>query len=69
MKKYLVFFCPRFYPRGGFEDFIGTFDSIEECRDCIQNHPELYMFEYISAHIVDSETLKIIWTDYGDENI
>lgn len=30
MKRYLLFYGPQYYPLGGWKDFAGSFDSIEE---------------------------------------
>lgn len=30
MKKYVVFACPFYYPRGGMDDVAGSFDTLEE---------------------------------------
>jgi hypothetical protein len=32
MKQYLVFVFDQFYPLGGWDDFVGSYDSIEEAR-------------------------------------
>ena len=55
MKRFLVFCCETYYPKGGMDDFIGDFDTIE---DAIS---ELYsVYDNISysgyGHIYDTET-------------
>lgn len=52
MKKYLLFAGDYYYPAGGFNDFIGSFDSIDEAKQAYAN------CDWV--HIVDSETEKII---------
>lgn len=32
MKRYLLFAGDIYYPGGGWDDFIGSFDTIEECQ-------------------------------------
>jgi hypothetical protein len=50
MKRYLLFAFDKYYPKGGWEDFIGSFDTIEECK-------QLSMIErfYDEYQIIDSE--------------
>lgn len=48
LKRYLVFEFEQYYPAGGWNDFVGSFDTLEEARkksdwDC---------------QIIDSETSK-----------
>lgn len=56
MKRFLLFGGLIYYPSGGWGDFCGSFDSIEEAEDVFsENSCEWY-------HIVDSETLGIVRT-------
>ena len=32
MKRYWLFVYSQYYPRGGMEDFVDSFDSVEECK-------------------------------------
>lgn len=32
MKRYLLFAGDDYYPGGGWDDFMGSFDTIEECQ-------------------------------------
>jgi menaquinone-dependent protoporphyrinogen IX oxidase len=51
MKRYLLFAGEDYYPRGGWSDFIGDFDTIDEAKN--------YKIEYIDwIQIVDLETGK-----------
>ena len=55
--KYLLFAGEDFYPEGGFDDFINTFDSIEDAKEFVDaNRGEDYKW----AHIVDSKSFKIL---------
>jgi hypothetical protein len=51
MKKYLLFCFYINYPGGGWNDYVGQYETIEEAMKNIQ--AEFY-------HIVDIETMKII---------
>jgi len=37
MKRYLVFCGENYYPYGGMEDFIGDYDTIEECQSILKS--------------------------------
>jgi hypothetical protein len=51
VKRYLLFCVECYYPSGGWQDFVGLFDSLEEAK------------EHLSwdQRIVDSQTGEIIW--------
>jgi hypothetical protein len=62
MKKYLLFYGNTFYPGGGFDDFIGEYDSIQECllalyenfkKEGIEDNPEYYK-EFRWSHAYDT---------------
>lgn len=55
MKKYILFYGDSYYPLGGWEDFGGTFDTVEKAKD--------YVLSIIVCdwwHIVDTETMEIV---------
>ena len=54
MKRYMLFAGQEFYPSGGWSDFIDSFDSIDEARDCSRSGP----FDWY--HIIDSTNLETI---------
>ena len=37
MKRYLVFCGENYYPYGGMEDFIGDYDTIDECQSILHS--------------------------------
>ena len=37
MKRYLLFAYSKHYPRGGFNDFVGDFDNLDELFSAIEN--------------------------------
>lgn len=62
MKRYLLFAGLKYYPYGGWEDYKGEFDSIDEAEKYVQKH-----FEDCNwFHIVDIETKTVVkdgWLD------
>jgi hypothetical protein len=76
MKRYLTFFGEHYYPSGGMDDLLNDFDTIEECKNAIDNrikegyNPDWYSIEehvqhqwkYSWAHIYDTETRKKVWS-------
>lgn len=56
MKQFLVFAGSNFYPNGGWSDYKGDFDSIENAlRYLVKSHSEWEWYQ-----IVNSETKEII---------
>lgn len=53
MKRYLLFVGDDYYPRGGFNDLRGVYDSIEDAQSY-----RFYEDEW--GHVVDMATLEII---------
>lgn len=43
MKRYLLFTGPNDYPKGGFEDFEGSFDTIDEALAAYQSNCDLWV--------------------------
>jgi len=50
MKRYLVFAYPVYYPGGGWSDFIGDFDSIEDALA----HADKSSYE--NREVIDTQT-------------
>lgn len=66
MKRYLVFAGSRYYPAGGWGDFISDFDSMQEAMAFIEpKYSPDYESEYDWYHIVDSYTGKIETSNGG----
>ena len=57
-KKYILFQCDAYYPMGGLGDITGSFDSIEEARDYMNENPSF------SNDIVDRDTWEIVEENY-----
>jgi len=54
MKRYLVFACDSYYPRGGWNDFAGTHDSLPEALICAANaHCDWW-------HVIDTQTMTVV---------
>ncbi len=51
MKRFLVFSGYDYYPCGGWDDFLGDFDSIGEARAAAAKEPPVYW-----THVVDLQS-------------
>lgn len=58
MKRYLLFTFGNYYPCGGFEDYISSFDTIEDAYQYWINIPEIDRDS--NCQIVDYTTLEIV---------
>ena len=56
-KRYLVFAFLKWEPNGGWDDFQGHFDSLEEAKNYSD---EFRLVPEYALHIVDSETREIV---------
>lgn len=57
MKQYLLFGFDQYYPSGGWNDFLDSFDSVEEATmDCHKYGDHEYY------QIVDSQTGDVVWS-------
>lgn len=81
MKRYLIFIGPVFYPGQGFDDFEGSFDTIDECIKKIkeldssmqeeseydENETEINKLcgPNYWGQIVDSQTSKVVMLFYS----
>lgn len=54
-KRYLLFFGNDYYPLGGWEDFYGAFNTIQEAKE---SNWDLKCLSW--GHIVDIETMEIV---------
>lgn len=68
MKRYLLFAGDTYYPRGGFRDLRGDYDTLEEARTAAEaGEPMIAESGFDWWHIFDTETKQVI--DQGGENI
>ena len=56
MKRYLLFAGEYYYPSGGWRDFWGAFDSVDDARKEL----DAQIGSYDWYHIVDTETMEQI---------
>lgn len=56
MKRYLVFAGSHYYPSGGWDDYKGSFDNLQECYRFLGLKPYLDWL-----HVVDSTTGDIVY--------
>lgn len=54
MKRFLVFAGSEYYPCGGWEDFVGDYDTVEEAMAADTSGPGPYRW----CHVVDTETME-----------
>ena len=71
MKRYWLFSWPNHEASGGMDDFINSFDSIDECKYEFENNvyyndkpASFTMFSNFSCHIWDSFDNKIVYISY-----
>lgn len=57
MKRFLLFAGDQYYPRGGWDDFIKDFDSLESAIEHVARRNVLRGW----IHIVDTESKSIVW--------
>lgn len=61
MQRFLLFGGRDYYPQGGFNDFIGSSSDLETAKHSAHTIPEKFgEFNGLWAHIVDTETSKIV---------
>lgn len=59
MKRYLLFCGDKYYPYGGWDDFRGAFDTLEEAREAAVPTRTIYGDpSHDWWHIVDTETMQ-----------
>lgn len=58
MKRYLTFSYSQFYPRGGWNDFRGSFDTLEESIEHLLGYNSDF------REVIDSETGEEVQIDW-----
>ena len=62
MKRFLLFGYDHYYPCGGWEDFIGDFDTLGEAKDGINVFRRLgYIRD--DYEVVDSDQKRVVWPE------
>jgi hypothetical protein len=57
MKRYWLFFWDTYYPSGGMNDFLGSFDSVEEAKNHLTREKDMVLAHY---EILDRDTMEIV---------
>lgn len=61
VKRYMLFAGERFYPSGGWDDFLGAFDSTEGARAHVAAlKPRLHIEDGDWFQIVDTEAMEVV---------
>lgn len=64
-KRYLAFYGKNYESMGGMDDFIGSADTVEECKQLIEKHNAgPIRIRYQWAHIWDTQEGKKVWEKY-----
>lgn len=67
--RYMLFSGPTYYPDGGFNDYRGSYESVEEAvAEITLRRDQTRMVDWF--HVVDKQTLEIVreWNDAFDSN-
>lgn len=56
MKKYLVFAGVTYYPSGGFDDYVGSSDSLQGAKD--MGEDDMWSNWW---HVVETESMKVVF--------
>ena len=68
MKRYLLFGYNQYYPRGGWYDLQGSFDTPQEAIKAAKTGESMVAeVGYDWWHIIDTETMSIVVTGHGDQ--
>lgn len=62
MKKYLMFAMNQYYPSGGWNDLVGSFDTLEEVQAQWEEYHNNKVYDF--AHVVDTHKCTIIGNFY-----
>lgn len=57
MKRFLLFVCEKYYPKGGWEDFSGSYDVLAVAIAYGEGRTDGELREF---HVVDSSTWEIV---------
>lgn len=67
MKKFLVFAGYAYYPAGGWDDFVGDADSLEEAKTLARDTVSKYETSKPWWHVADTEAKQVVLYHYQDE--
>lgn len=65
MKRYTVFYFNLYYPKGGMNDLIGSFDSVKEATDSLFEHHKVEnpfdeQWNDVVGYIYDIEKMEYV---------
>lgn len=60
MNQFLLFAGASYYASGGWDDFVDSFDNVEEARDYVEVAAKERPHDYDWHHIVDSNTGEMV---------
>ena len=55
MRKYIVFKFDHYYPNGGWNDFCGIFDTLQEARVSVSDYQHYQIVDSLSYAIVEEK--------------
>lgn len=64
-RRFMLFAGYHYYPSGGWQDFVGFFDTLDEARKAAAN-PETGYFA-TDYKVIDPEWIQIIDTETGND--
>lgn len=69
MRRYLAFAYETFFPAGGMDDLVGTYDDLDDAKERLKK-VSYGGFEdsHGNGHIFDTHTQKIVFTYHNDPN-
>ena len=62
--KYIIFSGDMYYPSGGWYDFVGTVDTLDEAKKVYEKKKKLAYW----VHVVDMESGKIVLTNWPEQS-
>lgn len=63
MKRFLLFKGDDYYPQGGFDDFVGSYDTVDEAMDA--HKPESCQWAHVADSLEWSIVAKSGWVHCG----
>ena len=61
LEKFALFAGQNYYPGGGWEDFVGMYESLEEAREAFYKSGKDSVIPYEWGHVVDLENQVVVW--------
>lgn len=70
MKRYLAFACLQYYPSGGMQDCVGSFDELHDAKIALCQVDYGGMKDsYVHGHIFDLHEAKIVFAYNNDGEV